>query len=44
MRKYRAVFAQGRGVAWPKDQTFNAIHGIPTTSAAEWAQAHLTSA
>jgi hypothetical protein len=41
MRKYRAVFAQGKGVAWPKDRTFNAIRGVPTTSAAEWARAHL---
>jgi hypothetical protein len=41
MRKYRAVFAQGRGVAWPKAQTFNAVHGIPTTTAEEWAGANL---
>lgn len=43
MRKYRAVFAQGKGVAWPKDQTFNAIRGVPTTSAEEWARSHLPS-
>jgi hypothetical protein len=42
MRKYRAVFAEGRGVAWPKAQTFNAVHGIPTTTAEEWARANLT--
>jgi hypothetical protein len=41
MRKYRAVFAQGRGVAWPKAQAFNAIHEIPTTTAEEWARANL---
>jgi hypothetical protein len=41
MRKYRAVFAQGRGVAWPKAQTFNAVHTIPTTTAEEWARANL---
>jgi hypothetical protein len=41
MRKYRAVFAQGRGVAWPKAQTFNAVHAIPTTTAEEWARANL---
>jgi hypothetical protein len=41
MRKYRAVFAQGRGVAWPKAQTFNAVHGIPTTTAEEWARSNL---
>jgi hypothetical protein len=41
MRKYRAVFAQGRGVAWPKAQTFNAVHAIPTTTAEQWARANL---
>lgn len=41
MAKYRAVFAQGTGVAWPKESTFNALHGIPTTGAGEWAMTHL---
>ncbi|MGE2688904.1 aromatic alcohol reductase [Mycolicibacterium pulveris] len=41
MRKYRAVFAQGEGVAWPKAGTFNAIRGIPTTTTEEWARKHL---
>lgn len=41
MKKYHAVFAPGRGVAWPKDSSYNAIHGITTTTAAEWARAHL---
>ncbi|BBY77343.1 2'-hydroxyisoflavone reductase [Mycolicibacterium parafortuitum] len=36
MRKYRAVFAQGRGVAWPKAASFNGSRGIPTTTAQEW--------
>lgn len=35
-RKYRAVFAQGRGVAWPKEDTFNALRGLPVTSLREW--------
>ncbi|WP_341940321.1 aromatic alcohol reductase [Microbacterium sp. LWH10-1.2] len=35
-RKYRAAFAQGRGVAWDKAATFNARHGIPTTTLREW--------
>ncbi|WP_046300409.1 aromatic alcohol reductase [Mycobacterium sp. UM_Kg27] len=39
--KYRAVFAQGKGVAWPKDGTFNATRGIPTTTTEEWARQHL---
>lgn len=41
MRKYRAVFAQGVGVAWPKSQTFNASNAILTTTASEWAQQNL---
>jgi NAD(P)-dependent dehydrogenase (short-subunit alcohol dehydrogenase family) len=41
MRKYRAVFAQGRGVAWPKSETFNAQRGIPTTTTEEWVRKHL---
>lgn len=31
MRKYRAAFAIGRGVAWDKAGTFNDRHGIPVT-------------
>jgi len=42
LRKYRAVFAQGTGVAWPKAGTFNATRGIPTTTTEEWAHAHLS--
>jgi nucleoside-diphosphate-sugar epimerase len=41
MKKYRAVFAQGVGVAWPKSRTFNATNGIDTTTAREWAQRNL---
>ncbi|MFC7673323.1 aromatic alcohol reductase [Mycolicibacterium sp. GCM10028919] len=41
MAKYHAMFAQGRGVAWPKERSFNGTHGIATTTAAEWAHAHL---
>jgi hypothetical protein len=43
LRKYRAVFAQGIGVAWPKVQAFNTVHGITTTGAEEWARANLKS-
>lgn len=42
LRKYRAVFAQGRGVAWPKAGTFNAVRGIPTTTTEQWAREHLS--
>lgn len=41
IKKYRAVFAQGRGVAWPKAGTFNERHSIQVTTAEQWAQAHL---
>jgi uncharacterized protein YbjT (DUF2867 family) len=42
LRKYRAVFAQGTGVAWPKAGTFNAVRGIPTTTTEEFARIHLS--
>ncbi|MDH4763309.1 aromatic alcohol reductase [Pseudomonas sp. CBMAI 2609] len=41
IKKYRAVFAQGRGVAWPMETTFNARHGFAVTSAEQWALEHL---
>lgn len=43
IKKYRAVFAQGKGVAWPKAGTFNEQQSIPVTTAEAWARAHLTS-
>lgn len=42
--KYRAVFAQGRGVAWPMETTFSARHGFAVTSAEQWAREHLVEA
>lgn len=42
MSKYRAVFTQGRGVAWDKKQTFNERHNIPVTDVAAWINANLT--
>lgn len=41
MRKYRAAFAQGRGVAWDKSGTFNRRQGIPVTDVAAWIGANL---
>lgn len=41
LRKYRAVFALGRGVAWDEAATYNALHGIATTRAEAWARHHL---
>lgn len=43
MRKYRAAFAQGRGVAWDKRGTFNQRHAIPVTDVAAWIHANLAS-
>ena len=42
-KKYRAVFAQGRGVAWDKSHTFNARQAIPVTNACEWIGNNLSS-
>lgn len=41
MRKYRAVFALGTGVAWDKTASFNARSGVETVTAEQWARAHL---
>ncbi|KAB8044677.1 aromatic alcohol reductase [Janthinobacterium aquaticum] len=43
MRKYRAAFAQGRGVAWDKHDTFNQRHKLPVTDVASWIKANLAS-
>lgn len=43
MRKYRAAFAQGRGVAWDKSGTFNQRHAIPVTDVSSWILANLAS-
>lgn len=34
--KYRLAFARPDGVAWSKGKTFNAQHGIETTTARQW--------
>ncbi|PZP22554.1 aromatic alcohol reductase [Pseudomonas kuykendallii] len=41
IKKYRAVFAQGRGVAWPKADTFNARQSFPVTTAEQWVRQNL---
>ncbi len=41
MRRYRAVFAIGRGMWWNKAQTFNARENIAVTDAESWLRAHL---
>lgn len=41
LKRYRAVFAAGTGVSWPKEETFNAKHAIPVVDTREWLQSHL---
>ncbi|WP_449121620.1 aromatic alcohol reductase [Pseudomonas viridiflava] len=41
LRKYRAVFAMGCGVAWDVAGTFNAVHGLSVMSAERWARSNL---
>lgn len=41
MQKYRTVFAEGKGVAWPKTQSYNADRQIATVTVVEWIKRHL---
>lgn len=41
LKKYRAVFAQGNGVAWDPAVTFNVRHQIAVTDVAAWIRQHL---
>jgi hypothetical protein len=41
IRKYRVVFAEGRGVAWDKARTFNAQRGLGVTGLEDWMDRHL---
>jgi hypothetical protein len=43
LRKYRAVFAAGTGVAWDKNQTFNAFQGIAVCDLQQWMRENLSS-
>ena len=43
MRKYRAAFAIGRGVAWKKGGTFNQRNGVRVTDVPKWIDANLRS-
>ncbi|WP_437226839.1 aromatic alcohol reductase [Planctomicrobium sp. SH661] len=40
-KKYRAVFAEGRGVSWKMEQTFNAQHGIRVKNVEQWMRDNL---
>ncbi|OCR22397.1 2'-hydroxyisoflavone reductase [Pseudomonas syringae] len=41
IRKYRAVFAQGQGVAWDRGCTFNVRQGIEVTDVEHWMRLNL---
>lgn len=41
IRKYRAVFAEGKGVAWAKQDTYNAQRKIETINVVQWIEQHL---
>ncbi len=43
MRKYRAAFGIGRGMAWEKAGTFNVLEGIEVTTVSDWIHANLGS-
>lgn len=41
LKKYRAVFAGGKGVAWPKEATYNAQYNIPVVDVDAYICDHL---
>ena len=41
IRKYRVVFAQGKGVSWDMDRTFNARRGMAVCSMHQWMRENL---
>ncbi len=41
IKKYRMVFAEGRGVSWEIRQTFNAQRGIEVMGVEQWARENL---
>lgn len=41
LKKYRVVFAQGKGVSWEIDRTFNAQRGIEVKNVEQWARENL---
>lgn len=41
IKKYRAVFAEGKGVAWDKSQTFNVQRSIAACGLEEWMRNNL---
>jgi NmrA-like family len=42
IRKYRVVFAEGRGVSWDKRRTFNAQRGMAVCGLEDWVRQNLS--
>ncbi|KAI9740146.1 MAG: hypothetical protein M1834_004724 [Cirrosporium novae-zelandiae] len=42
LKKYRLMFAEGKGVSWDMEKTFNARKGIEVQDVKKWAQANLS--
>lgn len=42
LRKYRVVFAEGRGVSWDKRETFNGQRGIAVCGLEDWMRQNLS--
>ena len=42
LKKYRVVFAEGKGVAWDEKQTFNAQRGIAVEIVGQWMRRNLS--
>lgn len=42
LKKYRVVFAEGKGVAWDEKQTFNAQRGIAVENVGQWMRRNLS--
>lgn len=41
IKKYRVVFAEGKGIAWDKEKTFNARRGLEFQNVEEWIKENL---
>ena len=36
IKRYRVVFAEGKGLSWPKEETWSAKHGMDLMGVEEW--------
>ncbi|KAL6244001.1 hypothetical protein RBB50_008870 [Rhinocladiella similis] len=40
LKRYRVVFAEGRGLSWPKEETWSAQRGLKLMGVEEWIRQH----